>query len=96
MYIDKEDKHFIQCFLDSEYPLTIISDRYSGAYSQGKFLAFPMEYDDIPQGPCLSDIPCGEFWSKEDTLPYFIGKGDTIQEAIDDLKKKYNKQLVCI
>lgn len=31
------------------YPLTIICDRYSGTYSGGEYLAFNLDFDEIPQ-----------------------------------------------
>ena len=34
-----------------------------------------------------SDIDCAEFWD-DNCKGYLIGKGDTIQEAVDNLKSK--------
>lgn len=77
------------------YPLTIISDRYSGCYSGAKFLAFNLNRNNIPEDIGGSDPDEMCFWDtfeateKYDTYHnYIIGKGDTVQEAFNDL---YNK-----
>ena len=69
------------------HPLTIINDRYVGCYSGGKFLAFKLEPWDVPKGVDGSDIECATFWDEE-AMGYAIGKGDTVNEAINDLTSK--------
>jgi len=70
------------------YPLTIVTDRFGGAYTGGKYLAFPLDnyckfvtdnYEE--DGSILID--------KEDpSIPQRIyGVGDTPNEALEDLKK---------
>ena len=65
------------------YPLTVILDRYNGVYSDAKYLAFNMYPDLIPYGVMGDDMDCSDFWGEKHTFP--IGKGNTAQEAIDNL-----------
>ena len=69
------------------YPLTIVEDRYGGCYSKGIYLAFNLEAWDVPEDVNGSDVDCVCFWD-DDAKEYAIGKGDTAQEAIDDLARK--------
>ena len=80
-HIDKtaEDKHI--------YPLTIIADRYGGCYSDGAFTAWRMDPWDIPDEVFGEDIECMYFWRGK-ANNYSIGRGDTPQEAFDDLYQK--------
>ena len=75
----KEFKHI--------YPLTVVKDRYGGCYSKGYYLAFNLEACDVPEDVNGSDVDCICFWDEE-AKEYAIGKGDTAQEAIDDLARK--------
>ena len=72
------------------YPLTIIRDRYNGVYSGGMYLAFNLEYDEIPQDVSGSDMDCFNFWSRTRLI---VGKGATIKQAYDDLKEKIKEVL---
>lgn len=73
---------------DIIYPLTIVTDRYCGAYTGGKYLAFPLDnyckfvtdnYEE--DGSILID-------KESPSLPQRIyGVGETPNEALDDLKK---------
>jgi len=67
------------------YPLTIVNDRYSGAYSGAEYLAFNLSYDEIPDyiGGC--DMDEMQFWDFGEHEKYIIGKGNTVQEAYSDL-----------
>lgn len=67
------------------YPLTITLDRYEGVYSGGKILAINNE--EFPQGVFSGDIECDEFWKDYENINT-IGVGDSIYEAIMDLKRK--------
>ena len=79
----------------SIYPLTIINDRYCGCYSGGEYLAFNMEPWQVPRAVDGGDVDCTVFRDDE-YKEYAIGKGDTIQEAVDDLKSKLNASLFAI
>ena len=69
-------------WLKFRYPLTIVNDRYTGAYSGGIYLAFPLDFNKIPEEVNGEDGECGYFWSNYKEP---VGKGATVQEAIDDL-----------
>lgn len=72
---------------DIIYPLTIVTDRYCGAYTGGKYLAFPLYNfcnlvtDDFDDNTILIDKESPFFPQR------FYGVGDTPNEALDDLKK---------
>ena len=74
-----------QEWLVVKYPLTIISDRYDGTYSGGGWLAFPLDYDEIPEDVNGDDLACVAFWEA-----YYgpVGKGNSAQSALDDLIKQ--------
>ena len=69
------------------YPLTIISDRYSGTYSGGNYLAFNEYFYDIPEEIDADDVTCSVFWSEHGD-EHIVGKGDKIDDAINDLFTK--------
>ena len=72
--------------IDDIHPLTIISDRYSGCYSSGKYLAFYLEPWDVPREVDGSDRVCAHFWWSDDCKEFVIGKGDTPEKAIHQKK----------
>ena len=74
------------------YPLTIVSDRYGGCYSGGKYLAFNLFPWDLPREIEGSDVDCGGFWWSDACKAYIVGKGKTVTEAIDDLARRLNEQ----
>jgi hypothetical protein len=69
------------------YPLTVVYDRYSGAYSGGKWTAWNLYPWEVPGGIYGDDCGCSDFWSW-DFDEYCIGIGNTPEEAIMDLKTK--------
>ena len=64
------------------YPMTIIYDRYGGTYSGGEWLAFPLEFHEVPDEVCGCDGECMWFW---DYYKGFVGKGRCPEEARDNL-----------
>lgn len=71
------------------YPVTIIYDRYGGVYSGGRWVAFNLYYDDIPGAVSGDDDSCCEFWREFRLLHNDIaGRGDTPDEALEDLRRK--------
>ena len=74
------------------YPLTIVRDRYNGIYSGGMYLAFNLDYYEIPIEISGSDIPCWEWWNNN--KDYLVGKGETPTKAINDLLKKLGGNMI--
>ena len=71
-------------------PLCIIEDRYGGAYSGARFLAFNLAPYTVFELPVdAGDIDCQNFWegnsSNYDVNDYIIGKGNTPEEALKNL-----------
>lgn len=75
------------------YPLTIVNDRYNGTYSGGKYTAWHLEFDEVPNDIAMDDITVNDFWDWED-CNYLVGKGDTIEQAYEDLKSKVEDFIV--
>ena len=67
-------------------PLTIIKNRYGEG---GEFLAFNLESWEVPKEINDDGLDFISFWH-HDAQKYIIGKGDTPQEALDNLKAKLN------
>ena len=71
------------------YPLTIVTDRYSGTYSKGKYLAFNNYVEHIPSAVGGGDMEEEEFWKNEENYgQYKIGKGETPNDAYCDLYRQ--------
>lgn len=71
-------------------PVTIILDSEDGKHSGGKWLAF----QSFPDGVSKDSWLWGEtekFWKNHDDLKLPIGKGNTPDEALEDLKVKAKK-----
>ncbi len=71
------------------YSVTIIDDRYCGSYSGAQWTAWPLSYDQIPEGPEEGDGDCMTFWQ---TYTFPVGKGATPQAALEDLDVKMKGQ----
>ena len=67
---------------DTIYPLTIVADRYSGIYSGGRFIAWNLSIDEIPEAIYSDDCSCSEFWANNRIV---CGKGRTVSESLADL-----------
>lgn len=79
------------------YPLTIIEDRYSGTYSDGRFLAFNLYSNKVSELPVdADDISCKRFWDGlDEDFPiedYVIGKGNSPDAALQDLIEKIKEE----
>jgi len=86
------------------HPITLITDRYDGTYSNGAWIAFALGPNVVPMEPLADDITACGYWSGEEILdndgsrmvlgkddvrhPRFVGRGRTPDEAIADLKKR--------
>lgn len=76
-------------FMEDEiYPLTIVADRYNGAYSDGKYTAWNLLAEDIPEGTEADDVDCHNFWLENEIV---CGKGRTVSEALIDLYFKLQR-----
>lgn len=75
---NKEKKEW----LSVKYPLTIILDRYDGVYSGAKWLAFPLEHDEMPCAVLADDSKCAWFW---ENYKEPVGKGAYASDAVADL-----------
>lgn len=73
------------------YPVTIVMDRYTGTYSKGKWLAFQLDTDQVPDEIGSNDGDEENFWRSHDDMKLPIGKGNTPNEALEDLKAKAKK-----
>lgn len=75
--------------VDKIYPITIISDRYSGTYSGGEWTAWALYPENLPDGIIDGDVECACAWVnlKEDRKHGKIafGIGNTPDEALRDL-----------
>lgn len=72
------------------YPLTIITERYQGAYSGAVFTAWNKSADEIPRDIDGSDTACAAFWKNANRAE--IGFGDTPDKAYQDLCAKMGVQ----
>ena len=68
------------------YPITIVEDRYNGTYSGGKWIAFNCYPWQVPEDIFDDDVSCCEFWSRHKKHIRY-GVGDSIDEAVENLKK---------
>lgn len=74
---------YVNSFVEDEiYPLTIVSDRYTGAYSGGQYTAWNLSANELPDGIDGDDVDCMSFW-RNNTIP--VGKGRTVSEALANL-----------
>lgn len=69
------------------YPLTVVMDRYDGTYSGAVYTAWNLDFWNIPAAIDGADYECRAFWAS-DSKNYLIGKGDTIMDAVKDLREK--------
>ena len=72
-------------------PIVVISDRYTGAYSGGKWVAFgrgdlPFVYEVAMDKTQDGDFECSEFWTDE--MKALTGQGGTPDEAVVNLRTK--------
>lgn len=74
---------------DVIYPLTVIADRYGGAYSGGAYTAWNLDPWEVPKGVDGDDVECMSFWFDNKIL---YGKGRTVSEALGDLYIKLKRR----
>lgn len=72
-------------WLESFFPTTIIQDRYNGTYSGAVWLAFPLDFWNVPDEVEGGDGECMMFWESYDGE---VGKGSTPELAMANLVAK--------
>ena len=70
------------------YPLTVVSDRYTGTYSGGEYTAWNLYPEDIPKAIFSDDDTCCDYFR---TTRDIYGRGDTPNEAAIDLSKQLKR-----
>lgn len=78
---------------DSIYPLTLVADRYDGAYSGGRFTAWNLFAQEVPEAIDGGDVECMDFWygidgdvlSGKIRSDIICGVGNTPEEAVGNL-----------
>ena len=76
--------------IEKIYPMTIVCDRYMGAYSGGRYTAWNKDFWDIPEDVDGCDPECSLFWRQCEEI---VGVGDTPILAAEDLMYKLNEYL---
>lgn len=69
-------------WMEVKYPATIVNDRYGGCYSGGRWVAFPLAQEEIPEEAMGEDVECARFW---DGYNEPFGLGAWPDEAWDNL-----------
>lgn len=71
--------------IDDIYPLTIVMDRYTGAYSGGLYTAWNLDFYDVPKEIEGDDSVCHSFWHDNKII---CGLGNEPISAANDLLNK--------
>ena len=87
---NKDNSSYLKFWLEYKYPLTVVSDRYGGAYSGSDYTAWPLLFYKVPREIEGDDVTCSCFWHDADKD--IIGFGSTPRKAINDLVKKIEKR----
>lgn len=66
------------------WPVTILPARYSGSYEGGRWLAFPCEYNSVPDEVYGSDVECSIWWRTAEAAS-MVGRGEAPDAALADL-----------
>lgn len=67
------------------YPVTVICDRYTGTYSGALWTAWNLDFWEVPREVEGDDSDCWNFWGSHTQKAYPVGRGNSPQEAFDDL-----------
>jgi hypothetical protein len=65
----------------------VVEDRYGGAYSAGRYIAWPLHERSIPPESQGGDVEASIFWARN----HLCGKGETRDAALSDLASKVAK-----
>lgn len=77
-------------WLETHYPTTIVRDRYDGTYSGADWLAFSLDYWNVPDEVDGGDPECMMFWEDYDGV---VGKGNTPELAMANLVAKMEERI---
>jgi len=88
---DDDDDEALRDILDawaaSEWPVTIIKDRYEGTYSRGQWTAWPVEPEEVPPAVSDDDCLCSDWWAaNRERMHLPVGVGDSPQAAVEALR----------
>lgn len=78
-------------WLETHYPTTIVRDRYDGTYSGADWLAFPLDYWNVPDEVDGGDSECMMFWEDYEGV---VGKGNTPELAMANLVAKMEEEAI--
>jgi hypothetical protein len=73
-------------WLESNWPSTLVRDRYGGVYSGGQWIAWPLLPADVPVATSGDDVPCLHFWRDAALGDTPVGKGSTPESALKALE----------
>lgn len=87
------DKANMKLWLGRKYPCTIVGDRYGGLYSKGRFVAFPLLFDEVPIAVDGDDTQCADFWADYEE-PYGVGESPdkAYWNLVDEIRKAYRAE----
>ena len=68
--------------------VTITRDRYGGSYSKGKWVAWPLDPEQVPDDADADDSTAYNFWYRAWQEQWRIGLGNTPDEALADLRRR--------
>jgi hypothetical protein len=80
-------------WIETEWPTTIVRDRYRGAYSGGRWVAFPVYPEEVPDAIFDEDIPCIKYWKEQQEGHVPAGVGATPDEALARLREAVTRAL---
>lgn len=68
------------------YPVTIVLDRYGGAYNGGyKWTAWNLDFEEVPEEINSNDVKAMNYWYEP---THYAGLGQTPQEALNSLMEQ--------
>jgi hypothetical protein len=73
-------------WLEHFYPVTIVADRYGGTYAGGKYVAYPLEYHDVPEEAHGDDMAAMALFYMDDAP--LRGVGHSPNAAFSDLIRR--------
>jgi hypothetical protein len=73
------------------FPVTIVMARYRGTYEGDRWLAFPIGAEDLSDSDyAAEDIECMLFFEEGEDRKLAIGRGETPDKAMADLRARFS------